>query len=365
MVYQVLKKKFERYEAWIFGIALVGGIVVDSLTLVRIDRSRDHIILSIYLLIASVGIVYVTLFEGRRLKGPLYEKLYPWFLFLMQFSFGGLFSNFIVLYSRSASFRSSWPFILLLSTLLLGNEIFKRHYTRLTLRLCIFFLALFSFSIFFVPILLGKMGDFVFLLSGAISLGLISLFCFLLLKIIPSRIHQEKKQLLPSIAIIFLFINALYFLNVIPPIPLSLKDAGVYHSAARNSNGEYEVSVEPEAEVSFWGKIFPPDPVIHLQKGESAYVLSSIFAPSRLATDVVHRWSYYDENSSVWTPSFFVTIPITGGRDDGFRAYSYRKNMLPGKWRVDIETLGGQVIGRVSFTVERAESTPLLETTSR
>jgi len=46
-----------------------------------------------------------------------------------------------------------------------------------------------------------------------------------------------------------------------------------------------------------------------------------------------------------------VKFPIVGGREGGYRAYSVKSQPASGRWRVDIETAEGQLIGRVPFSV--------------
>ncbi|MDO8590949.1 MAG: DUF2914 domain-containing protein, partial [bacterium] len=47
-----------------------------------------------------------------------------------------------------------------------------------------------------------------------------------------------------------------------------------------------------------------------------------------------------------------IQFPIVGGRDEGFRGYSIKSSVFPGRWRVDVETAEKNLIGRVEFTVE-------------
>lgn len=39
-------------------------------------------------------------------------------------------------------------------------------------------------------------------------------------------------------------------------------------------------------------------------------------------------------------------------RNEGFRGFTKKENIFPGKWRVDIKTERDQVVGRVRFDVE-------------
>jgi hypothetical protein len=44
-------------------------------------------------------------------------------------------------------------------------------------------------------------------------------------------------------------------------------------------------------------------------------------------------------------------MQINGGRKDGFRGFSMKKNYQPGSWRIQVETTDGREIGRMYFDV--------------
>ncbi len=155
-------------------------------------------------------------------------------------------------------------------------------------------------------------------------------------------------------------VNILYFTNLIPPIPLSLKDAGMYHSISRDGDGNYVLSYEDLG----WRKYFQMFPIFTEVYGEPVYAFSAIFSPSNLNTTIVHEWEWFDETQGRWVSESKVELPLIGGRDGGFRTYSVQLNLQPGTWRVNVETERGQVIGRLRFTIkETSMDVPLLTET--
>ncbi|MEK7079713.1 MAG: DUF2914 domain-containing protein, partial [Patescibacteria group bacterium] len=74
----------------------------------------------------------------------------------------------------------------------------------------------------------------------------------------------------------------------------------------------------------------------------------------------VHHWEHYNEVTKHWVDEGHITFAISGGRDGGYRGYSEKDNLASGKWRVTVETLEGQVIGRISFHVESVLTPPPL-----
>ena len=49
-------------------------------------------------------------------------------------------------------------------------------------------------------------------------------------------------------------------------------------------------------------------------------------------------------------------MPVIGGREEGYRAVTRKDNFRPGDWRVQVETMDNQEIGRIGFVVAADES---------
>ena len=360
-----LEYLFHRYERWAFSGSMLFGFIVDNLTLTRIDLLFDNLVLFFYLVVAIMGMAITNLYntgvwrgtpEGVRLlhRIPSYARtLSP---FLMQYAFGGLLSGFFVFYARGASISASWPFLALLFTLLVGNEFFRTRYQQFAFQISILFFVFYSYMIFFVPVVVGAMGAWVFLLSGAVSVVAMILLLYGFSYLMPTAIHQLHTVITISIGGIFLAINAMYFLNILPPLPLSLKEAGAYHNVTRTAEG-YLVVGEKQA----WYMFLAPHKTVHVTLGSPIFFYSAVFAPTRLAeTRVVHHWQYFNEKNDVWVSRSRIEFSIGGGRDVGYRGYSLKANVEPGLWRVRVETLRGQVLGEKSFWVEQVKEPPML-----
>jgi hypothetical protein len=352
-----VKNFYEKHEGRISSAALIFGFVFDSFTLKRIDLLFENLVIVFYLTLSGVGIALFNYLNSRELQKPFLIEVRRIFPIFIQFAFGGLFSAFFIFYSRSATLSSSWPFILILLTLLIGNEFYRKEYQKITFQVSIYFMAIFSFFIFFVPIILKNIGYSSFIISGVLSLLVISLFTIILSKIVPEQFSQNRRGLITSISSLFILINILYFTNIIPPIPLSLKSAAPYYFVERVAGG-YNV----EAPIKKWYEIFERKS-LYLNEGESAYVFSSIFAPTNLNIDIIHDWQYYDETKGRWVSSRKISFLISGGRDAGYRGFSVKNNVFPGKWRVDIKTERNQIIGRVKFNIkDGSETSPKIST---
>jgi len=366
MIRRYLPKSVEELAAWymryISPLSLVAGFILDTLFLAkRVDLLLTNALLFSYLVISATAILLINLIQTGRIRYPFALKALPLLPVVAQFAFGGLFSAYLSLYSRSADVAVSWIFVLALAGLILLNERFAHFYSRFNVQVPIYFTVLFSFLIFFLPVIFHRIGPYMFLLSGVVSIILIAALWRLLSKIMPEVVKENQRQVVRTIAAIFVTFNVLYFTGAIPPLPLALKGAGVTHAVIRDEGYTYRMLSE---RLPWWQKYLNYAPVYHRSPGESIYVWSAIFAPSDLSTRVLHEWQRYDEASRSWETQNTVGFLVVGGRDGGYRGYSEKQIGETGKWRVNVITEYGQLIGRITFTlVDVAAAPPLVEIT--
>ena len=109
-----------------------------------------------------------------------------------------------------------------------------------------------------------------------------------------------------------------------------------------------------------WQAFFQMYPNFREVAGDSVYAYSAVFSPTNLNITIVHQWQHYDENQKKWITTFTISLPVTGGRGGGFRTYSESSNLAAGKWRVNIETEQGQIIGRLRFNIVPVNTEPML-----
>jgi hypothetical protein len=185
----------------------------------------------------------------------------------------------------------------------------------------------------------------------------IGIFMFILLRAW-EKFRQSVKTVFSAVTGIFIAVNILYFTNIIPPIPLSLIDAGVYHSVIKDAAGNYVVEYEDMG----WRAYVTLYPDFHLAACDPVYVYSAIFSPPSLDTAIIHEWQYDDPETHTWSDCERIELAVVGGRDGGFRTYSMKTGMTPGRWRVTVATLKGAVIGRVRFNVVATDAEPPLQT---
>lgn len=347
---------YGRYERPISSLSLVLGFAFDALTLKRVDTPWEIFWILSHLVIVGLFIVLIHTKEGEIGDEKNPSKVHFWYVNILQFFFGGLLSTYLVFYFRSSDIFATWPFVLLLALAFVANESLKRHYVRFSFQISLFFLSIYSFSIFLVPVLFHKIGTQIFLLSGAISLAIIILFILILRYFIKDEFKESKRMISFLILGIFITINLLYFTNLIPPIPLSLKEGNVYHSIQKNQEGNYDISFEKNG----WKEYFKLYRDFNKIPGTAVYAYSAVFSPQNLNLTILHEWQYYNKTQKKWITSSVVRLPVVGGRDGGFRTYSIKSNISSGRWRVNVKTELGQTIGRIRFNVLLSEIEPML-----
>lgn len=336
-----------RYERHLSALTLVGGFTFDLLLAKRPDSIADNILLLFYLTLAAFLII------------QLNRSVRLWMLLVLQFCFGGLASNLIILYGKSGSFGGSALFIAFLVALLVGNEFLKTRYAHLRFNIAVYYVLLLSYCVIAVPtFILHTLGTRTFLISGVISLAMMA-GVISLLRIFALRDNKKKQlwEMRGLIVGVFLAFNVLYFLNIIPPVPLSLKSAGIYHSVVKNDSGDYIGTFEKKKWYEFWRDTAD---VYHVAAGQPAYCFSAVFAPGELSTPIIHKWEYFYETTGRWITASIVQFPITGGRAEGYRGFSQKQVLEVGQWRCTVQTTKGQVIGYITFEVEMGSSTPTL-----
>ncbi len=343
--YHFWKHWYEKYEMVLMPGSFLVGVTLDFWTFRALQLSFAFLILAVYLVVVAVTIVLLNTDSQRKFF--LYARLIC--AFLLQFSFGSLLSASFIFYWFSGAFSVSWPLLSLFALLMMFNEAFRHYCLKPVVQMSVYFFVLFSILSLVLPWFFNSLDAWVFVLSGTVSLIFILLFVLLVFHFSPI-IKRTQKSIFISVLAIFGLMNGLYFLNLIPPIPLSLRDAQVAHSIVRSANG-YVLQVEKEN----WFNTFLPGQTIHLESGKPVYIYSAIFAPTDLRTNIFHQWQFFDEPSHRWIDKERISFPIKGGRSEGYRGYSLKTVVAPGKWRVSIQTQRGQTVGRVGFVVEEVK----------
>lgn len=342
----------QKNERHLGAAVFVLGFLTDLVALILLEVTVVLAVAGVYLLLAALAVFLGHLAAPWRNHARVWRRSVTVLLPLAaQYLIGNLLSWFLIFYTKSSVLETSWPFLILLALVFLGNEWFRKYKDRLAFVAVLLFFVSYAYAIFALPLLLGRLGPEVFLLSTAVAVaGLFGYLFFLGVLSRPRRIGSLPQIIGASLAIVIVIVTS-YFTGLIPPIPLSLKEGGVYHALLRTDVGYV---VEGEIERSWWD---PRPDTVHVGSGTTLYAFSSVAAPARFGAVVVHRWQRYDSDARAWVTTSRIAFPISGGRVEGYRGYS-ESSVTPGAWRVRVETENGQVIGQLRF--EAVTGAPVL-----
>lgn len=245
-----------------------------------------------------------------------------------------LFFVLPIYYASATPFSRNIVFVLLvglsaiLSTL---DVVYDRHLSVSRLLTALFF----AFNLFaLINVMLPVLWSVSNIWTTRIS-AVVAAMGFLTLYYPPS---QSKPRRVVFGALVTLMMVALVEQGraFIPPAPLRL------------ANAEFGTSFDPESlRVESTVTELTPLPAVRL------YGLTAIKAPLGLDERVQHRW--YQNGRLIWASPFYA---ITGGREGGYRVWTVCSfdNIRPGtELRLDLETEGGQLIGRAVLPVVKPE----------
>lgn len=338
------------------------GVTFDSFTMTRIDSLLDNLGLLLYLSLLGALIILTARMDTRMgVEAPptglggvpgLVARAQPYYPHAIQFLLGGLYSAYTIFYLQSASLTATAVFFGVLVALLVGNEFLHDRLSNLRLLVSLYALVVLSFFTFFLPVLTGWMNTWVFLIGAGLSAAVTLKVVELIYQGRPTASRWEPVLSgLPALGLIVVLVG-FYFLNWIPPVPLSMKFGGVYHKITK-ADGTYHLTFEQGAWYQFWKRSDDP-----FRGEEPAYCFTAVFAPVDLHTTIYHRWQYRSRNGHDFSTTDRIGFAISGGREGGYRVYTAKQRVMPGDWRVDVETPEGRIIGRVSFRVDEPGAAP-------
>lgn len=340
-----LKAFYEANEPACTAGFFAAGFLFDVTVVGRIDRLHNIIHQAVYLSLSG----FFTGLELRERFGafsPPARLAAAWRYHkgLTHFMLGTLLNIYTLFYFKSASLGTSFLFLLFLLALLLVNELrpFRDH--GITLRMTLFSLCLVSYFTYLIPLLAGRLGALPFLGSVAAAAACAGLLVWRLNARLPGRAPEVRRALLYPFAAVAALFSILYFARVIPPVPLSLSEIGIYHNVERRGDSFALTSTRPAWK--FWQR---GDQLFLARPGDAVYCWAAVFAPANFRERLSVRWVRAEAGEAAVSDE--IPLRIEGGRDGGWRGYTSKANYVPGRWRVEIITSDGRELGRINFEI--------------
>ena len=333
-------------------LLFIAGFLFDFLTMVRIDSWTDLAIQVAYL----SALTTLLLYQYREHRGfwtpsPRVARWWRFNVDALHFFYGGLLSAYVVLYFKSRTGARPLIFFVVLVALMFVNEIPQVRRVGYRLRLGLYAFCVLSFLNYFLPILIGRMGAWIFFLSVLLAGWIV----WRVAQKLASHEQNPKAaqvRLFAPAAFVMVIIVTLYVFRLIPPVPLSVQYQGIFHDVQR-SNGNFTLVYEKPPFYAFWRRDSRP---FRQREGDRVFYFARIFAPSRFRHQVTIRWDLQDPNRKTWAVADRIPLSLLGGRAEGFRGVVSKTNFTPGKWRVAIETEDGRTFGTLSFRVDQDQS---------
>ena len=261
------------------------------------------------------------------------------FTWAVQFCFGGLFSALVVCYFKSSGSLASFLLVILLAILLVGNEFLQKKYESFGISLAFFCLLGTMFMNFAIPHLVHRIGFIWFFLSTLLSFGMCGFIW---------KISHRKKSILVAPALISILLVVAYIMNWVPPVPLVLKQK----IACQNfDKASFSCDID---DPSFLQMVGLKIPSVHHVDSSDVYFLASVYAPAKLKAELEYLWYYQNPSTGKYSLIDRISssrMTINGGRESGFRTFTRKKNVPPGKYRVEVAYKNGAVIGSGTFEV--------------
>lgn len=342
-----LRAIYERYERFLIPGFLVSGFVLDVITFRALNIRTNLGLQTGYVVMAGLALSYIHIYDSLKQIPPLRIFGYIRFLapFALQISFGSLLSSALLFYWFSGAFSVSWPLFAIITGLMISSELFRHIYLKPTVQFGLYNFVLMSYLSLLLPYVLSSLSGWIFVLSGTMSTLLVLGLILTLARLVP-KIKQQQAQLFMSSLAVFVAMAVFYMLNLIPPLPLSIREAGIYHDVVRQGN-EYALVGEEE---TAWQSLLPGQ-IIHAKTSDTLYAFTAVYAPASLSTTIYHKWEYHDPKTGKWTEKALSHFTMKGGRSEGYRGYTTKSGLQPGRWRVTVQNHRGQVLGRLTFTV--------------
>jgi hypothetical protein len=346
-------KASAAYLPWKELAFFTAGFVFDAFLVRRIDETRTLVQQGIYLAIDGALLIRIIAWrQAAPQPGGWRERLPRIADWLLHFTLGTLLNAYALFYVKSASGAATILFFLIIAALLLVNELPSMRRLGPVVLYGLYSFCLTSYLAYLYPVLIGRIRWWMFVLAVATSaVPLIAIAAAH-----HRRTHDRRQvvvhALLPSLGVQALLL-VLYTFKLIPPVPLSLMEIGIYHDVNRTDAGEYQVSYRTPPWYRFWRS---DDRLFLAAPGDRVYCFVRVFAPNGFRDDIRVAW-FYAQPTGGWASAGDVAIAVTGGRENGFRGVAYKQNWRPGDWRVVITAVDGREIGRRAFSIVDDSST--------
>ena len=346
-----LKAFKSRNERAVSTCFFLGGFLFDAVMLSRIDEPLMLVQQGAYLLFCGALIAYSQRLELKKLEPPVrLRKVWHYADHLLHFMLGTLLNAYSIFYFQSASGITAICFVVVIAALLAVNEMPRFHALGPVVLYALYSICLTSYFAYLFPVLIGHLRPWMFYLAVGVASFLLLIQVHALWRWSESFLHTARHAAIPAFGVQALFI-LLYSLRVAPPVPLAIKQIGIYHDVRRVPGG-WELSQQQDR-WQFWQHT---DENFLERPGDKLYCFARIFAPRHFKDAINIVWFHYDEEKG-WLLAHRLPLTVSASSNVGFATDAYLTEPMKGRWRVEIESQDGRTIGQLHFQVRPDPST--------
>ena len=361
-------KKFKERHHVAFEVAFfMAGFAFDAVLLHRIDNVALLIHQALYL-VATFGLIawdHRIFVSGKEPEGRVMGRVAGVRLWVMHFFLGTLLTAFMIFYFKASSGIWAFLFISALLAVMIVNELPRFRKSGPVVRVALLSFTTTSYLAYLLPIALGFLHWGLFLTSVVIG----TVVTFGMWRAYTRITHDPnwtfRRAVAPGLVVQVLLL-ALYFLKVVPPVPLSLKYIGIFADVTRTTGEkglEFQCAYTPTA---FWRRDGSQFVFREPAEGQKvrAYAFVSVFAPRGFNDTLSFNWEYDDPKRGWVSRGSYKTALGRGqqGRDEGFRTFAYTTLAGPGDYRVIVRSSDDREIGRKTFeAVKDTTSEPVVQ----
>lgn len=356
-------KAFRERHHLAFEVAFFfAGFLFDVVLLHRID-SVPLLIHQGFYLVASAFLIFFDhriSVTGQEPSGWL-GKLASYRLWAMHFFLGTLLNAFLIFYFRAAAGLYAMCFIVLLAAVIIINELPKFRARGPVVRVALLSFATTSYLAYLLPVLWGELRAWQYVLAVLCGAGITVAVWKLFVRYTRDPNWTFARAAAPGLTIQAVLL-VLYLIQVVPPVPLSLRQIIPAHRIEVLKEGAKREYVIHHEATPFWMLWSNVSDTLLLGEGEKLWVFVRIFAPARFNDTVQFAWEFHDSRRGwvEWGKPY--STRLGGGSEEGYRTFANTTPQASGEYRVRVLTADGREIGRQSMNVVMGTEAPALIT---
>ena len=331
----------------------LSGFLFDAVMLKRIDEPLMLAQQGAYLLLAGALLAVTQRYHHLKLAPPAFLQRHPKLLeHLIHFMMGTLLNAYSIFYFQSASGLTAITFVAVIAFLLAVNEMPRFHRFGPLVLYALYSICLTSYFAYLLPVLCGNIRPWMFYAAVLTALVPIALHVYGMLRWTKDVKTVAREVVIPAVGVQLVFV-LLYALHLAPPVPLAVKEMGIYHRV-EHTPGEWRLLRQSHG-WKFWRK---GDQDFQERPGDRVFCFARIFAPKGFHDDRGLRavWFLKDARHG-WRVAHRMTLGISASAERGFATDAYLTEPAAGDWRVEIQSADGRTMGQLHFTVSLDAST--------